>query len=60
MSQKFLLEINLGNEGMKSACHIRDALREISDNIRYDDTLEDLTQKIRDRNGNVVGRYEVE
>jgi hypothetical protein len=56
---KFILEINLGNEGMMSPVHIRDALRTISDKIRYDDELDDLTQKIRDINGNVVGKYEV-
>ena len=56
---KFILEINLGNEGMRSPVHIRDALRAISDKIRYDDELDDLTQNIRDINGNVVGKYEV-
>ena len=59
MPQKFILEIDLGNAGMRSPVHIRDALRAISDKIRYDDELDDLTQKIRDINGNVVGKYEV-
>ena len=59
MPQKFILEIDLGNAGMRSPVHIRDALRTISDKIRYDDELEDLTQNIRDINGNVVGHYEV-
>ena len=59
MPQKFILEIDLGNAGMKSPVHIRDALRAISGKIRYDDELDDLTQRIRDINGNVVGHYEV-
>ena len=56
---QFTLTINLGNDAMRSPVHIRDALRAISDKIRYDDELDDLTQKIRDINGNVVGKYEV-
>ena len=59
MPQKFILEIDLGNAGMRSPVNIRDALRAIADKIRYDDELDDLTQKIRDINGNVVGKYEV-
>jgi hypothetical protein len=56
---KFVLEIELGNEGMRTAHQIREKLREISGNIRSDDALEDLTQNIRDANGNVVGHYGV-
>ena len=46
--QKFILEIDLGNAGMRSPVNIRDALRAIADKIRYDDELDDLTQNIRD------------
>jgi hypothetical protein len=59
MPQKFILEITLGNEGMHTAHQIREKLRDIADSIRSDDELDDLTQKIRDINGNVVGYYEV-
>ena len=56
---KFILEIDLGNEGMRRAWQIREKLRKIADSIRDDDELDDLTQNIRDVNGNVVGKYEV-
>ena len=56
---RFILEIELGNDAMRSPVHIRDALMAIADKIRYDDQLDDLTQNIRDYNGNVVGHYEV-
>jgi hypothetical protein len=44
---------------MHTAHQIREKLRDIADSIRSDDELDDLTQKIRDINGNVVGHYEV-
>lgn len=56
---QFILKIELGNEAMRAPIHIRDALRQIADKIRCDDTLDDLTQNIRDYNGNTVGHYEV-
>lgn len=59
MPQKFVLEITLGNEGMRTPHQIREKLRDIAGSIRSDAELDDLTQKIRDIDGNVVGHYEV-
>ena len=59
MPQKIILEIDLGNAGISSPVHIRDALRAIADKIRYVDELDDITQRIWDKHGNVVGKYEV-
>ena len=56
---QFVLKINLGNEAMSTPVDIRNALERISRSIRYDDTLEDLTARIKDTNGNTVGKYEV-
>lgn len=61
---KFILEINLGNEGMSKAHQLADAIDCVSYRMRngnnYDQILPTGEQRmIRDINGNVVGHYEV-
>lgn len=56
---KFKLEINLGNDAMRSLGDIRDALRELITKTRaYPCVIEDRC-KIFDKNGNSVGYWEV-
>jgi hypothetical protein len=59
MPQKFILEITLGNEGMKSDADIADVLRECAHTIEYDGIHYKPAKQIRDMNGNLVGHYEV-
>ena len=53
---KFILEINLGNEGMKEDIDIAGALERCAAFIRTDGLWD---SSIRDINGNTVGHYEV-
>lgn len=58
---KFTLEIELGNEAMKSDADIARALRQVANRLRenkYVATVKgygDVTRGIMDRNGNTVG-----
>lgn len=57
---KFLLEINLGNDAMRSDDDITDALWSVRERIYYDGiVLHKIRKNILDRNGNIVGHYEV-
>lgn len=56
---QFTLSITLGNDSMCTPADIKKALDNLSRSIRYDDTLEDLTGRIKDTNGNTCGKYEV-
>jgi len=56
---KFILEIDLGNEAMRSDDDIARTLHEIADLIHYDGIHYKPAKQIRDTNGNVVGKYEV-
>ena len=58
---KFILEIDLGNEAMNCGYDIAETLKKISDHI-YGNGLnpfEPSETKLRDINGNLVGKYEV-
>jgi hypothetical protein len=57
--KEFILKITLGNDDMRTPADIRSALENVARSIRYDDALEDLTARIKDRNGNTCGKYEV-
>lgn len=59
MPQKFVLEITLGNEGMKSDDDISNALKDCAERIYYDGIHYKPAKQIRNINGNVVGHYEV-
>lgn len=57
---KFILEIDLGNEAMLTPIQIRNALAKTVQQFPYDEpTASTVHGKIRDINGNVVGKYEV-
>ena len=59
---KFYLEINLGNDAMKKAHQLGDALDTVEYLVRHQnnyDIIEPCKHTIRDCNGNVVGFYEV-
>ena len=55
---KFVLEITLGNDGMKTVMDIGLTLRDIGIHIADSGSSIDYTD-IRDDNGNTVGYYEV-
>jgi hypothetical protein len=59
MPQKFVLEITLGNEEMQNSVQLRDALIRVVNAFSYDAPIADVHGKVRDINGNIVGRYEV-
>jgi len=58
---KFQLEIMLGNEEMIDIHHISRALRDIAYHLNEAEYPIDvqLTQEIRDANGNLVGEYKL-
>ena len=58
---QFTLTITLGNEGMQTDQDIAIMLREIADRVEFDGIAfrPGVKQGHRDRNGNVVGHYEV-
>ena len=60
MPQKFILEIELGNEGMQTRDDVYAALADVCPNC---DPVTKIVERtwatIRDINGNVVGKYEV-
>lgn len=51
---KFVLEIELGNDAMRSCYHVAKALHDITKRLK--DTG-DMEGKIRDINGNTVGSF---
>lgn len=53
---RFILEIELGNEAMKTSDDVVSALLHTAKSI---DQTFDMTGKIHDDNGNTVGHYEV-
>lgn len=53
---KFILEIDLGNEVMQYPVDVAHALREVSRKMLNNG---DFLGKVKDINGNVVGKYEV-
>ena len=55
MNGKFILTIELGNDAMKSRKHVANALREVAKTILEN---KDPEKKIRDLNGNTVGKWE--
>ena len=56
MTGKFVLEIEMGNDGMRKRAHVRDALKEIANKV-FTPSL-DTEGVIKDDNGNVVGKGE--
>ena len=54
---KFILEIDLGNEGIRSAEQIGRVLAKTGTHIAVTGKID--IGKVRDINGNVVGKYEV-
>lgn len=54
---KFVLEIELGNAAMRIPSHVAKALEAIAERLR--DNGFHTASKIRDINGNTVGKYEV-
>jgi hypothetical protein len=62
MPQKFVLEITLGNDAMKTNFDLGAKLMGIGNKITYGgrEMIEPgMNETIRDSNGNVVGHYEV-
>ena len=63
---KFVLEIKLGNDAMKTARHLNDAVRRVATAIlSYEEDDEEgfhgkvISSVVRDENGNKVGRWEI-
>jgi hypothetical protein len=56
----FKLEIDLGNDAMKSAADVSRALKELSYKLEGYEDSKDFSGVIMDDNGNKVGRYEVD
>jgi hypothetical protein len=60
MSKKFFVEINLGNDAMLDTCDISEALIQVCEKIMHiRSNIDDISGKIRDVNGNIVGSYGV-
>jgi hypothetical protein len=63
MAKKLSLEIELGNEQMKTRIHVAAALRMVAENIMSKGLRrieEDGPRKIMDLNGNSVGFWKIE
>ena len=60
---KFILEINLGNDGMRTGYDVAHLMRDVAYLMQDKGDCEDLRkisrQNLRDINGNVIGHYEV-
>lgn len=57
---KFILEIELGNEGMQTGPDVAESLQTIAHDIKhYLGPIEGSRQPIHDINGNTVGKWEV-
>ena len=56
---KFVLEIETGNDAMNTDFDIAAALEDAAERISYDGIHYKPRKRIFDRNGNVVGFYEV-
>ncbi len=63
MPQKFILEIDLGNEGAQTGYDVAHMIRDVAFVMQDHGNLSKLhcaqPTPIRDINGNVVGHYEV-
>ena len=61
MPQKFILEIDLGNEGIRNLEDVADEIIRIGNVLKQIPSIETLYSRcgIRDFNGNFVGHYEV-
>jgi hypothetical protein len=59
---KLVLEVELGNEAMRSLHDVREALNEslLSPRGMFSDLREGEEGSLRDINGNTVGRWEVQ
>lgn len=61
---RIVVEIELGNDAMKTGNHVGDALRDLGGYIRHDIGRNEPTcrdeGKIRDVNGNTVGFWRVD
>ena len=57
MPMIFKLDIELGNDVMKSSAHVANALLEISRKVRGRKLADGEGAKILDNNGNSVGRW---
>lgn len=57
----FRLSLYLGNDAMRTPSDIADALRQCAEDIEQLSGLWDMSmsQNIRDKNGNVAGRYAI-
>jgi len=55
---KFVLEIDLGNESMKLPQHIQEALVAVSKQLPHVIMSKGASVKIKDVNGNTVGKWE--
>jgi hypothetical protein len=58
MAMKFTLEIELGNDAMRSAYQLGERLKLVADQVSRRDLLAE-TVRISDLNGNTVGKWEV-
>jgi hypothetical protein len=56
-AEKFSLTIELGNAEMCKTSHVRRALRDLADKISVNAVADCAEGKVRDVNGNTVGRW---
>lgn len=54
---KMVLEIDLGNEGMKLPQHVADALAAIAKQVPHVIMSKGISTKIKDANGNTIGHW---
>lgn len=59
-ARKFTLEIQLGNDAMKTPAHVADALAKVTKQVPHIIMLKGGTVKILDENGNSVGSWKYE
>jgi hypothetical protein len=55
--REFVMEIELGNEAMRSPSDVAGALRSVAEKFDGHDDFATLAGPIRDVNGNTVGRW---
>lgn len=56
-ANKFVVEIELGNDEMKLPSHIAAALAAIAKQVNHVAMAKGVTTKVRDENGNTVGSW---
>lgn len=56
-ANKFVIEIELGNDAMKLPQHIADALAAIAKQVPNVIMMKGITTKVKDANGNSVGSW---